>query len=168
MSIFKTTAGAAAFAAFLMVLAGPVHAQKKPTQAEIDIAREIVVLKGANSLFEQLVPGVIEQTKAIIVQQDPAIQKDADAVAAKMRVDLAPRIKDVVTEVATAYASHFTEPELKDLLAFYKTPLGKKAVVEEPKALEQGMGFAQTWAQNFNEEVLNLMRAELKKKGHNL
>ena len=39
-------------------------------------------------------------------------------------------------EVARGYASAFTEQDLKDLLDFYKTPLGKKIIESEPKAGE--------------------------------
>ena len=42
-------------------------------------------------------------------------------------------------ELTRIYAAHFTEQELKDALAFFKTPLGKKLISEEPKALEASM-----------------------------
>ena len=62
----------------------------------------------------------------------------------------------------------FTEQELKDILAFYKTPLGKKLIVEEPKGVDEATKRVDDWANKFAEEVLAKMRAEMKKKGHNL
>ena len=56
---------------------------------------------------------------------------------------------------ARIYASHFTEQELKDLLAFYQTPLGQKAIAEEPKALDESMAYAGGWADNLSEEVID-------------
>jgi hypothetical protein len=41
-------------------------------------------------------------------------------------------------------------------------------IAEEPKALAQGMNFAQEWAQKFSEDVLAKYRAEMKKMGHDL
>ena len=35
-----------------------------------------------------------------------------------------------MAEVAKLYAARFTEQELKDLLAFYNSPVGKKIVAE--------------------------------------
>ena len=73
-----------------------------------------------------------------------------------------------MTNVARAYASHFTEAELKEILAFYKSPVGKKVIEQEVKALEQSMGAAQQWAAKLSDEVVTKIRAEMKKKGHNL
>ena len=42
--------------------------------------------------------------------------------------ELLPRRAEIHTEIARGYASQFTEQELKDVLAFYKTPLGKKLI----------------------------------------
>jgi hypothetical protein len=54
------------------------------------------------------------------------------------------------------------------MLTFYKSPLGKKMITEEPKALAQAVSFAQSWAQKFSDDVLTRFRAEMKKMGHNL
>jgi hypothetical protein len=169
MSMIQTITGATRIAAaVLLILASPGYAQKKPSTAEVALAREIMLLKGAVNIFETLIPGVIEQNKNALLAQNPALQKDLNEISAQMRTEYAPRIKDVLNEVATRYAGYFTEQELKDLLAFYKSPLGKKATLQEPQALEQGMVFAQDWAVKFADEVMAQMRVEIKKKGHDL
>jgi uncharacterized protein len=53
-------------------------------------------------------------------------------------------------------------------VAFYKTPIGKKMIIEEPIALDQSLKVAQAWATRFSDEVLERFRAEMKKKGYNL
>ncbi|MGI8527313.1 MAG: DUF2059 domain-containing protein [Pseudolabrys sp.] len=171
MNLVRTLTGitrGAAAAAILLALASPGYAQKKPSANAIDTAREIILLKGAATIFDPLVPGVIEQSKVSFLQQNPALQKDLDEIAATLRTEYAPRIKDVLNEVAARYAGFFTEAELKDLLAFYKSPLGKKSVADEPRALEQGVNYAQEWAVKFSDEVVARMRAELKKKGRDM
>ena len=54
------------------------------------------------------------------------------------------------------------------MLAFYKTPLGKKLIAEEPKASRRATERVEDWANKISEEVVSKMRAEMKKKGHNL
>jgi hypothetical protein len=73
-----------------------------------------------------------------------------------------------VNEVAKLYASRFTEQELKDTLAFYKSPLGKKLLVEEPLILDQSMRNAQSWADRLSQEVIGKIRTEMKKRGHDI
>ena len=57
------------------------------------------------------------------------------------------------------------EQELKDLVAFYKSPLGQKLITSEPKAIGLSMAFMNSWAQNFSETVMGAFRAEMRKRG---
>ena len=54
------------------------------------------------------------------------------------------------------------------MLAFYKSPLGKKMLDEQPKVVDASMTFAQNWANKLSDEVIAKMRAEMKKRGHAL
>jgi hypothetical protein len=85
-----------------------------------------------------------------------------------MRTDLAPRSEELTAEVAKLYATHFTDAELKEVLAFYKSPLGAKLINEQPKIGEESLKFAQDWANRLSDQVIANMRDELKKRGHAL
>ena len=159
---------AALLGAALLAFGNAALAQPKPSAEAIDSARQIVALKGGDNLFAALIPGVIEQGKAMFEQQNPALGKDLSTVAAKLRTDLAPRVNELNDQIARTYAAHFTESELKELLAFYKSPVGRKMTAEEPKAIQEGMMFAQEWSTKFSDEVLRKFREEMKKKGHDL
>jgi uncharacterized protein len=89
-------------------------------------------------------------------------------VAAKLRAEYASRSAEVLNDVAKIYASRFTEQELKDTLAFYRSPLGRKLLVEEPAILDQSMRNAQNWANRLSEEVIIKIRTEMKKRGHEI
>jgi hypothetical protein len=147
---------------------GTVAEAQQPSATAIQTAKEIVNVTGAMALFNPLIPGVIEQAKNLFLQQNPGLSKDLNEITTKMRADLTPRFGELTSEVAKLYASHFTEAELKELLAFYKTPVGMKLIVEQPKVGEEGLKFAQTWANNLSDEVIVKMRDELKKRGHTL
>ena len=62
---------------------------------------------------------------------------------------LAGREKEIGDGMAKIYATEFTEQELKDLVTFYKSPLGQKLLSTEPKAIQLSMGYMNQWAQNF-------------------
>jgi uncharacterized protein len=141
---------------------------QQPSAAALATAKELITVKGATALWAPLVPGVIEQAKSVFLQTNPMLSKDLNEVAAKLRTDYAARSAEVVNDVAKLYAERFTEQELKDALAFYKSPLGKKMVTEEPAILDQSMRNAQTWANRLSEEVIGKMRAEMKKRGHDI
>ena len=80
-------------------------------------------------MFDPVIDGVIEQTKGALLQTNPQLAKDLNEVAAQLRTEFAPRRRGVARPRSrAAYAQRFTEQELKDMLAFYKTPLGKKMI----------------------------------------
>ena len=85
-----------------------------------------------------------------------------------MRNDLAPRFNEISDEVARLYATNFSETELKDIVTFYKSPAGKKLLAQQPVVVDSSMRFAQNWANALSDEVIGKMRAELKKRGHQL
>ena len=154
--------------AVALLLASPAAYAQQPSAAAMATAKEIVTVTGATALFNPLVAGVVEQAKLLFLQQNPGLAKDLNEIATKMRSDLAPRFSELVNEVARNYAVNFTEPELKDVLAFYKTPAGKKLLSEQPKVVDASLKFAQTWANTLTDQVIAKMREELKKKGHAL
>ena len=147
---------------------GSIANAQQTSVAAIQTAKEIVKVTGATALFTPLIPGVIEQAKNLFLQQNPALAKDLNEIAIQLRTELAPRMEELNAEVAKLYATHFTEAELKDLLAFYKTPVGMKLITEQPKVGEEGLKFAQTWANQLSDQVIGKMREELKKRGHAL
>jgi hypothetical protein len=157
----------ALFALVLIMLAHPAQAQR-PTPAAISMAKELIALKGATTLYDPVVRGVVEQAKIVLLRTNPMVSKDLNEVTAKLHNEYAGRISDLRELVARVYASRFTEQELKDALTFYKTPLGKKLIEQEPQILDQTMKDAQDWGDKLSEEVISKMRAEMKKKGHEL
>lgn len=152
----------------MAVLAPAALAQQQPGAASLGVAKEIVAAKGGTTIYDSVLPGVVEQVKNMFLQQNPALSRDLNEVAVKLRTDLRGRTSELTDEIARLYALRFTEQELKDVLAFYKTPLGQKVISEEPKILDASVQQAQAWANKISEEVLDKMRAEMKKKGHDL
>jgi hypothetical protein len=147
---------------------GGVALAQQPTPAGLAMAKELIALKGGNRMFEPVVTGMIEQTKAALVQTNPQLSKDLDDVGAQIRAEFAPRVGEVANEAAKQYASRFSDAELKELVTFFKSPVGQKMLVQEPQVLDQTFEFIQQWGPRVAEEVMGRFRAEMKKKGHNL
>jgi hypothetical protein len=116
-------------------------------------------------MYTNAVPNVIQRTKDSILQNNLNYQKDLNEVAVTIAQLDAGREKEIFEMMAKIYASDFTEQELKDLVTFYKSPLGQKLLVQEPKSISASLGFMQQWAQIFSEEVNGQFRAEMRKRG---
>jgi hypothetical protein len=167
MQATNRVARLAAVAVALAVSSLSAQAQQ-PSAAALSTAKDIISTSGSTTLFNPLIAGVVEQAKLLLLQQNPNLSKVLTEVADKIRTDLAPRFDELTNEMARLYATSFTEQELKDLLAFYKSPLGKKVISEQPKIADASLRFAQNWANALSDEVIAKMREELKKRGHPL
>ena len=161
---FAVLLGVAALLGFAAVTA---QAQN-PTAGAVASARELIQAKGGGAMFEPAVPGVVENTKNSFLPTNPNLSRELNDVAAQLRREYEAKKAELVYEVAIVYAKHFTEQELKELVAFYKSPLGQKMHKEEPVALDESLKRAQDWTIEFADVVMARFRAEMKKRGHTL
>jgi hypothetical protein len=169
--IAKSVAGAvrvAVLALAFAAIATPALAQK-PSANAIAMAREIIILKGSAALYDTLAPNVIDRVRAMNLQTNPMLGKPLAEVAAVLRKEYGAKVTVQLADMlARAYAARFTEAELKVVLAFYKSPAGKKVIDEEPRVIEAFVGQLKDWQDRFAEEILSRFRTEMKKRGHEL
>lgn len=161
-----TVSGALSTAAFAQA-PHPVS-NPNPSPAAVAVAKELLALKGGVEMFNGMVNGVIESAKNTFLPTNPNLAKPLGDVTAQLRTEYEPKKNEVFNDVARAYATHFSEAEMKELLTFYKSPLGKKVLTEEPLAVEDAFKKAQDWSIAFSDQVLARFRAEMKKKGYDL
>ena len=154
----------------LALASAPAGAQQQPplkpaSPAAIAAAKELLAMKNASGMYASAVPNIVQRTKETLLQNNLNYQKDLNEVAVIVAQRLAGREKEIGEGMAKIYASEFTEQELKDLVAFYKSPLGQKLLSTEPKAVQSSMGYMNEWAQGFAETVNGEFRAEMRKRG---
>jgi hypothetical protein len=149
--------------------AQPPSAQQgsQPSPAAVALAMQLLELKGGIGAFDPAIEGVVVHHRGVFLQINPNLTRDIDATVQAMRVDAAARRQELHEEIARGYASVYSEQDLKDLLEFFKTPLGKKIIDGEPKAGEEVSKRAEAWIEKYAEDVMGKMRAEMRKRGHN-
>jgi hypothetical protein len=72
----------------------------------------------------------------------------------------------MVERAARAMAAPFTEAELREILGFFNSTVGKKYVNAQPQMLQQIFQAMEPWMQQTSEFFLNRFREEMRKKGH--
>jgi len=162
--IHRPALAVALLVGFLAFTAGA----RAQTPASLAAAKELISLKGGVAMFDPLIPGVIESAKSQLVPTNPQLAGPLNEVATQLHKEYAPKRAELLDIVAKTYAQHFTEQELKDIVAFYRTPSGKKMIAQEPAAIKESLDAAQQWANDFSDVVLQRFRAEMQKKGFKL
>ena len=140
-------------------------APKQASPAAIAAAKEILAMKNVSAMYANVVPTMVQRTKDSLLQNNLNYQKDLNEVSVIVAQTLAGREKELGEGMAQIYANDFTEQELKDLVTFYKSPLGQKLLASEPRAIQTSMTYMNQWAQQFAETVNGEFRAEMRKRG---
>ena len=175
-SIAARTLGAGALA--LMLMAAPTLAQQPssaptaaspaPSAAALQMARELVQANGEAHAFDGVITNLLDGAALGFLQTNPDLAPQLREVAQALRPEFEPHQKDIIDILATAYASRFSEAELKDALAFFKSAVGQKLVTDRPAIVQQAVQAMQVWGARMNAEAMDRIRAEMKKRGYSL
>ena len=136
--------------------------------SHLQAARDVIIGSGIVRSFDGFIPQFVDQARTTMGSTRPELIKDLDEIAKT----LPPRLNDLRSEIieigARVYANRLTEPELKEVAAFFKTPAGAKYVSSQPQILEELFGEMQGWTQRLGVRVVELFREELQKRGRDV
>ncbi len=112
-----------------------------------DAAESLLNLMGMESLLSQS----IDQMLAMQVKQNPAIAPYQLEMKNFLNKYMSwPSMKEDMVKI---YMDEFSESELKELTAFYQTPLGKKTVQRMPTLMSRGAEMGQKRVQEHLPEL---------------
>jgi hypothetical protein len=163
----------------LALLAGVAHAQPaspaqptqpqapQPSQSHLAAARDVVLFSGITRTFEVIPPELNEQIKKNAVSR-PDLAKDLNQVIESLKPEMELQKQQMVTTAARVYASRISEAELKEIAAFFKSPVGQKYVQTQPQILDEMVVEIQNWTKQLAEYVMIRVRAEMSKRGHHM
>ena len=133
--------------------------------SHLAVANEFINLTGVSKLYDPIVPQFSAQIRQRAVTR-PELGKDLDQVLEILKPELEHQKQLMVDATAKFYASAFSEAELKELIAFAKTPVGNKYFQLSPKIRDQLDLETRRWAERVAEFAITRVRAELGKRGH--
>jgi hypothetical protein len=70
--------------------------------------------------------------------------------------------------VADIYARNFTAAEIREVTAFYHSPVGQKLLEKMPVISQESMAIGQKWGQAIAGDMRNRIIEELRKRGHQI
>ena len=139
----------------LITLSSIALAQAEPSEEMEKDVRKMLVVTGVGEMGVQVVNQLLSSFK----QSVPQVPEEFwTRFASKVDGD------GLIELVIPIYAKHFTHDEIKELLAFYETPIGKKLISTQPAMLQESMAVGQTWGESLADQVMQELAAE----GHSL
>ena len=92
-------------------------------------------------------------------------QKAMDAAADEVLQVFEENIPSFMQASVEIYDRYFSAEEIKGMLAFYQTPLGRKSVEVMPALMSDSMQMGAAWGQSLAPKIGPRVRARLKKEG---
>jgi hypothetical protein len=150
------------------MLAAPALAQQPaPSAAQIEAARLVVVSSGMVRSFDSLLPQFSEQIRQTLITR-PELTKDLSEVLDKLKPELEQQKKEMIDAAARIFAGRLSEQELKEIGAFFSSATGRRYVETQPVILDEMFNEMQNWTQRVSQFVIERVRTEMKKRGHEL
>lgn len=150
-------------AAFVMLFrGGDLFAQAKTniTAAHFKAAEEVLQASGVDVQFKESIEALVNQySEQVAVEKREKFKQVLNTFMAKYA-----SWDNVKDNLSSIYAEAFSEAELKQLAAFYQTPLGKKLVREQPFLLQKSMQFGQTLIASHQVELQQMLQDVFKDK----
>ena len=151
---------------FIVLLQGQhVCAEDISKDFQSDIVR-LLKMTGAEALGIQIGVSVTNQMIDSLMKQNPEIPPNAVAsIKDEISKVFAEEMPKLMSEVVPVYAKHFTQDEIKGLIAFYSTPLGKKSIAAMPAVMNECMQVGQAWGKDLAPGLVPRLESRLKKEG---
>jgi hypothetical protein len=144
MNVMRKTAWALALLSFLISTAG--LAAETAASPHEQAAQELYAMAGGRDLAKQAGNAMVAQ-----MASNPALAPYQDVFTDWVQKIFAGDTLDV--EMVRIYVATFSESELRQLIAFYKTPIGQKALQKMPELMQKGMAIGQKLAQDHMPEL---------------
>ena len=160
--------------ALLALPASPPRAvaQGAPPADAVQAANELMAVMSADTV-RQLVAGMTNQVWPAIEREvrgkSPNIEQSTLAELRTEFENIQMRyMAGVMADAPKIYARHFTAAELRDMLAFYKTPTGQKTLKVMPQLMSDTLAMIMPQMQGLQAQIITEFQEVLRKKGINL
>lgn len=121
-----------------------------PVSPHEKAARELFLLIGGADLASSGAEAMVE-----MFSQDPETAPYRDVFREWLRKVFAE--SDLETEMVKLYMDTFTEKELREIAAFYKTPVGRKAIATMPELMQKGAEIGMRQAEAHSSELAEML-----------
>ena len=102
----------------------------------------------------QVRPDIPDRVLNVLPEEVDAVTKD--------------NLGDLTELIIGLYHKHFTGDEIKEMIRFYSTPLGKKTIEVMPVLMTESFQAGQQWGQSLGPDIQARIQSRFKKEGFDL
>ena len=128
--------------------------------------KELMVVTGSDSVAYQMasfISGSI--VGSLAAQRRDVTQKQLDAAKQEVDTFLGEHVPELSDSLTALYKKHYTHDEVRQLIAFFKTPVGIKFAQTTPVVAREGSVLGDQWGRELGPELGPRLMARLEKEG---
>jgi uncharacterized protein len=167
MRALQTVCAAAVTA--VCVCVPPAAAQDvAPNAKRADIER-LLEMTRALALGEQMASAMTTQMANVVRSANPAIPpRVIDALSEVVDAVIAERLPEFQEQVIVLYDRHFEHEDIRGLMTFYDSPLGRKTIQLLPLITQESMELGRAWGASLGPEIEQRVMERLRREGFGL
>ncbi len=131
--------------------------------------RTFLELTGGFSVGDQIVEALTPQIIDLLKKsKNKPTEKTIATVKTEMKNITHNAVYDkggLVEKLCQIYGNYYTHDDIKKLITFYRSDVGKKTTKIMPLLLKESSTFGQEWSNNIIPIIINQLRTNLNKKG---
>lgn len=136
------------------------------TPEALAAARELLQVTGAAALADTTMTQTSQQITAALAQSSGKPAAEVQQIVEDVLMpEFRARLPELMTFTAELWASQMSAAELRELIVFYQTPLGKRLTEVTPTVATQSALFGMRWGQEVGLSALNKHRETLRSRG---
>ena len=116
--------------------------------------------------LDRIVPGMFAEMQREVLATRPELKDPLAEAVQTVTPEFLKSERRSLDDAAKFLASQMTEPELKDIAAFYESPTGKKFMLAQVALANRVAAVATAWRQQLSTDMLARVHEEMKKKGN--
>lgn len=148
------------------VVADPVA---NSADARTSLAMEILTVTDAKQRLMTMVDLMEPSMLKLIGEAHPSLSEKAlDALRVALHEEMQAGLNDLMGQLAQIYVRHFTDDEMRTVLAFYRTDTGKKLLAEMPAITKESAALGAAWGQQVGVAAGQRALARLKSEGYKI
>ncbi|MDB5562806.1 MAG: hypothetical protein JWN11_2224 [Hyphomicrobiales bacterium] len=152
----------------LMAFSGLPAAAQEISPDHLKLARQYVDMTDKAGIYEGTLVQTAIHTAQTILTQNPGLSTPINTAIEKVLADYKTRKGELFDQFARVYALNFSVDELKQIIAFYQTDVGKKLTASNRSINGDLQKVMQLFDANLQPEFYAKVRAELKSAGYSV
>ena len=158
------------FVAVVVLIAGlqtqSVAAMDAEKHANIEaLLKDTGMLANMSRVIDLLTPQIMGSLKKQNLKIPDAVWEEFTRICAEEMKRSLPELEEPVIAI---YDANFSNEEVKQLVAFYESPVGRKIVIQLPQLMQQSVSMGQSWGEQAGARAVERIRAAAKQKGYDL